>query len=380
MLIVHNSTRSPLYLDAETGGLLTFNQAKENIAPRPEDYSNFITHGIFYASGPGKYWPIGGKFLIPPRTKWIWHDGQIEYLREQGIESRVTRPSKQRLLEAIRRYVNVLSGKRIAVELSGGLDATLVFRLLLHAGIEPSLIGFVSDRYEFRTERSIQRTLAQETSCCELLHEADHSLFSNLGKIPPHPIPSPSSLFHERHSRIAIAARQFRADIVLTGLGGDSIFIEKIPKLGPFPLNTISGWTFQDYWSQDAIYSVQGIHHYCAYSLREIQRILLTMRAGHPEDRMKLWARGLFESHLPQELSRYAYKASHSGMYSEALQGQSSYILNIMREVFEATGIQAFRPRENKDILDNWPNVKQQRQQLFFSNLSFCVWFAAASR
>ncbi len=377
MQVIHNKTRSSLYLDARSGELLTFDQARRNINPSVDDYNNYMSAGLYYASTPGRFWPIAGMFLVPSRTKWIFKDGYIEYLGEQGVVSRLNHYSNTRYLGVVNSYARVLRGKKVAVELSGGLDSTIIFRILRHVAVEPFLIGFVSDRYEFRTERKIQVDLSLETETCVLINESTNGLFSGLKRVPAHPIPSPLSLFYERHVKIANTAKSLDVDVVLTGLGGDALFIEEVPSFGPYPKSLLSGWVFQDQWSQDVIYSKLGVSHFCAYSLREVQRDILEGRSGLCEDRLKLWARKKLEKYLPQELSRYAYKASHSGMYSDALRERSSEILEIMQCVFEDTGNVAFHTAVNQRIIDDWSNVELTRQQKFFANLSFCVWYIA---
>lgn len=370
---VHNTSRGIRYIDAVSGHLKDFHQAQASINLSKNDFNNYASQSMSPLLRPNTYLPIGGHFVAPPRTNWQLEDGRLSYHRTDGIEGACAHESGEKLISTIRRYTALLKGQRAAVELSGGLDSTLVVRMLRLVGAEPSLIGFQSDRYEFRTEREIQNHLMSESRSAVLLD--DHvSLFTNLQAVPPHPMPSISSLFYDRHRLLANAAESLGVSYVLSGVGGDSLLVDEVATAEYPSLDRLFGWEFNDLWSQDVVYRPLGIHHYCPYSFRHIARILHAMRFGECRDDMKLWARKKFAPYLPRELSMFAYKASHDGLYAAAIKRQSSYILAFMRCAYERCGLSALAPESIKPVLENWPLVDQRHQQLFLIKLSFGVW------
>jgi hypothetical protein len=374
-MIIHNPTRRALFWNINKEILMTPQLALRYIKPSIDDYNNYIaSKGIFYASSPGGYRPICGMFFIPPRTKWSLKNSFLEYICEQGAISFLKKPSLEQICNVTRKISSV-SSQRVAVELSGGLDSTIIFSVLQSLGLKVSLIGFTSDRFEFRTERVVQDILAEKAPDSILINEKDAGLFSDLDLAPAYPMPSASALFHIRHSALATAAKKNEVDLLLTGMGGDSVFIDSVPYSKKIPELLLSGWSYQDYWSQDLIYSKNGIEHYCAYSIRDIQRNILSLRKGKGEDRMKLWARKYFKGLLPVELSEYSYKASHDGMYAESLQQKSHEIIYLMKDVHNTLGIQDFSPDNISQVIEEWNMLDQTEQQYFFSNLTYATWF-----
>lgn len=376
--LVSNSTRYALYLGESDGILRSFNEAASRIRLQPGDYANFIERGLFYGSVPGAYLPVGGHWLIPPRTSWQLTNGRVYYVREHCPRPAAMTASGPRLEAVVRRYAKLIQGRRVAVELSGGLDSTIVYGALQRAGIDVMLIGFCSKRYEFRTERHIQELLAKGGRRSILLDGDAPNLFAGLKRVPRHPLPSPSALFYVRHQQLCDAARGASVDLVLTGSGGDTIFIEPVLQDISISSAKIAGWTFNDDWSQDAIYSRAGIDHYCAYSPGGVTRILVGLRSGQLEDRMKLWARTFFSSLLPRELAKHAYKASHSGLYAESLHRERSTVAELMEAAYLRTGLKDFHPERTLNSLTNWAELPQPEQQGFLSRLSFSVWLASA--
>ena len=68
--------------------------------------------------------------------------------------------------------------------------------MLIENGIEPFLIGYSCDRYEFRTERYIQSIFSNKVKESILINSKDILPFQNLKGCPPHQIPNPSSLYY----------------------------------------------------------------------------------------------------------------------------------------------------------------------------------------
>ena len=69
------------------------------------------------------------------------------------------------------RLIHPLKNKKFGVQLSGGLDSSLIIGILRNVGIEPVLIGLSNDRYEFRTERIIQEILLDGLSNNQLISD-----------------------------------------------------------------------------------------------------------------------------------------------------------------------------------------------------------------
>lgn len=370
---IKNPSRDTLYIDSACGHLKSFSQAISDVKLRDGDYENYLRQAAISSIRPDYYLPIGGHYVAPPRTRWLLEEGRLSFDREDGARNECKSASHKRLLEIVRRYAGLIGTRRVAVELSGGLDSAIVIQLLRLIGVKPALVGFQSSRYEFRTERRVQERLMSNADSVALLDD-DVSIFSNLEYIPAHPIPAISSLFYDRHKMIASAAAALGVAYVLSGVGGDSLFVDQVSDANYPTADRLSGWEFNDFWSQDAVYAPVGLRHYCAYSPRYIGRVLHAMRVGECGDNLKLWARREFRDCLPRELSCFAYKASHDGLYAAAIERQSHYLLTFMRRVYERCGIRSLSPESIEPILKNWPVVGQEKQQLLFLKLSFGVW------
>jgi hypothetical protein len=377
--LISNPTRSALYLGENDFVLRTFDEAASRISHQTSDFANFIESGLFYGSVPGAYRSVGGHYLVPPRTCWQWENGRLEYVRENIARPAKVTASEHRLAQIVRRYTRLLKGRRVAVELSGGLDSSIVYGALRKAGIDVVLIGFCSRRYEFRTELHVQEILSRGCKESIMLDGDAPNLFANLKSIPRHPLPSPSALFYVRHQQLCDAARSASVDLVLTGSGGDTLFIEPAyPNAEAFS-DRVHGWTFNDDWSQDTVYSRSGIEHYCAYSPAGLTRVLLGLRSSQQEDRMKLWARNFFSGLLPRELVTHAYKASHSGLYAESLHRERETVEELMAAAYNRTRIEEFHPGRTLNSLESWAELPQPEQQGFLSRLSFSVWLNSAT-
>jgi hypothetical protein len=98
-------------------------------------------------------------YPIPARTKWSYEDGVFTKLKKNiKLSEDLTFDS---CLKNSKRLLKNTKGK-IAVEISGGLDSSIMIGMLEKLGYEPVLIGTFSNLYKFRTEKYIQETIAKK--------------------------------------------------------------------------------------------------------------------------------------------------------------------------------------------------------------------------
>ena len=111
----------------------------------------------------------------------------------------------------------------VAVQLSGGLDSSIVAAALRHAGVDFRAITFAT-RGPGGDERRFAREMAErcEVELVELVEETSRLVF-DIG--PGNPLrPPPNPLLQPLHRAISLQLAHLGAGVALDGAGGDNIF------------------------------------------------------------------------------------------------------------------------------------------------------------
>jgi hypothetical protein len=119
--------------------------------------------------------PVLANYLpIEPGQKWI---PQSRSVVECNVNAKKGEKYLSDFLDITETFFKRFEGKHIGVQLSGGMDSSLIIGLLKHFGIPYSLVGMSSERYEFRTEKWIQQKLSTDAKSSKLISFED--LFLN---------------------------------------------------------------------------------------------------------------------------------------------------------------------------------------------------------
>lgn len=229
-------------------------------------------------------------------------------------------------------FFDKYKGKKIGVHLSGGLDSSLIICLLHYLHIPCTIIGFSTERFEFRTERAIQLKLMEYGEYAELIDLEQYPFYSNLSDTPKHQIPDSYIKQNEASKALASAFAIQGVEVVFTGQGGDSLFVDAIdPEKTSF--NIGNEFTFP--WEQDLIYSPLGIELVSFFSEPSIIDAICSMRLGQKDDPLKWWARRTFNEILPIELSDYAYCADFFCISMSGLDMAKSEIRLLCEEAYD---------------------------------------------
>jgi len=339
-------------------------------------YYDFKFNGLYTLRQPGKYKYFQGLAAIPPKTIINTESTYYEIISNTPNY----KISSSYNLDYLREYLELIKheflGKKIGVELSGGLDSSLVIEALLKLKIDPVLIGFSSDEFEFRTEREIQKYYHNKASNSILLKYEDHYAFSNLKETPVHPIPVSESHFFQRHKTVAVTARNFNVDILFSGEAGDQLLssplnLETNKKI---PLE-FGYWCLSEHWSNQYVYNKLGVQYISGMALGLIPSILLSLRNGQQFDPMKIWARKYFNYCLPHNLSNYAYTAFHNGWVAKGLINAANTIEEICELSYFQTRNDTLNPDKMKSMALKYGALDENKKKLFLINLAYSTWF-----
>ena len=129
------------------------------------------------------------------------------------------------LREEILRTVPALAaaGAKVAVQLSGGLDSSIIAAALRHGGRSFRAVTFAT-LGPGGDERRFARAMAEHCEV-ELIELIEETTRLNLDIGPSNPLrPPPNPLLQPLHRAIGLQLAHFGADTVLDGAGGDNIF------------------------------------------------------------------------------------------------------------------------------------------------------------
>jgi asparagine synthetase B (glutamine-hydrolysing) len=334
----------------------------------PENYEYNIILGLLKRPS----WKPELRNILPiyPGMKWQDNEKQVEdpYFKPTTKETCL-----KNFLKAAESFFEKYSDKKIGVQLSGGLDSSIIIGLLKYFNIPFSLVGMCSSRYEFRTERHIQNLLSEWSNKTSLIEYDNHLPFFELKKIKPFQHPNHLCLNYSANNAMSNECEKLGIDILLTGSGGDNLFSDAISK-NPKECNWIPQ-VFIDSWSNDIIYAPKNVKLIPFYENRQIIDIIYNLRMGQKEDYTKSWARDFFKEFLPSELVNYTYCADFWGLYISGLQDSLHITKELCNRAYELTEHPYFsnfaiNEMFNQDLL----NVDKSMYQKIESRISLATW------
>ena len=375
--LILNNTSKILYYRIDDGQTLDMAELSARpLRPSREDVDRHLENGVLQLRRPGTYLPIAGICALPPRTRWwITNDG-YKFAGDLRPSRAKTGTVEAALDYGRRMLVRMGRHKRIGVELSGGLDSSIVIEFLLREGVPVSLIAFTSKRYEFRTERAIQSHYEQRCSSVHLIPYEETPAFSRLEEVPPHPFPASESLFFARHQAAARACQKLGVDILLSGEAGDQLLgfePEPCDADGCAPAG-FAYWNLAEIWSHQHVYIPQGCCYVSAIALGRLPSMILQARSSSGPDHRKIWIRHKLRDYLPPMLTDYAYKAFHDGWVIDGMIAASRTIHRISNCAYKMTGHPELEPGLMEALSKQYRLFNEQDRARFLAKLSFVTW------
>lgn len=375
-MIISNPTRTYLYFNRKNNQILYNLYDLINIdsirSASLKAHEKNISH---FFSRPDQYQEvISGISLIPPRSRWNY-DGKYFRCLNENIVSSSYKSQISELLNISERLSSVIENKKIAIELSGGLDTAIVIGIVKQLGFDPFLVGMRSSRYELRTESFIQAKYADSSKNVCLLNADDSLPFSNLKSSPLHQHPSSSSLYYMHALRIAKECERENVNTILSGMGFDALLCESVNKTenNTMPNNWYT-WMLDDNWFRENIYSKYNMNYTSGAASQLIIKSIWALRKTQNEDLKKWWARNTFKEYLPPELVNYSYKADNSGGFLDGFLNSRNEISEIFKVAYEITKFKEFDNSELKALYANAHIVDEKKDKLILSRVSFANW------
>ncbi len=276
---------------------------------------------------------------IVPGTIWDKRNNCLkqELYRPQKVACKLTD-----LIDAAQKYFDSLKANRIGVHLSGGFDSSLIMAILKELKIPFVPIGLRSETFEFRTECHIQDIVLQWGENGHLIDIEEYPHYSGLDIIPAHQIPDSDIKSVTGAKAMAKAFRERNCDVVLSGLGGDNLFVDEISSIDNLCFNI--GNEFLNVTEKQRVYEVQGIRLESFFAQPDIINVICSAREGQKQDFLKLWARKWAKNILPVELTEKAFCADFFGLSMYGLEIAKPMIKTLMGEAFEITDNHYFSP------------------------------------
>lgn len=305
-----------------------------------------------------------------PGMSWNSLQCRLEDLRFQPSPAVV---SLGELVETARVLFSRYEGRHIGVQLSGGVDSSIVIGLLRACGIPYSLVGLSTERYEFRTERHVQLKLAEECGNAELIDYEQCLPLAGLETVHSHAWPDLSSINFASDTCMAAACNRLGIEVLFSGSGGDVILGTEVPE-NPDDCD----WHPQIFnypWPKEVVYAQHGVELVAFYDDPQIVNGLYNLRRGQRDDAKKLWARQFFRNFLPSELVDFTYCADFWGVYVDGLQGALNTIRNLNSQAYELTGFGYFEPSSLECLLsEDLFQTKKTLYQKIESRAALSVW------
>ncbi len=272
-------------------------------------------------------------------------------------------------------FFDTLGAKKIAVQVSGGLDSSLIIGLLKLFKVPHLLIGMASARYEFRTERVIQEYLASSCSDACLLDYEAHLPFSGLAAVPAHQCPDLASINYSSSKAMACACESRGVDVLISGAGGDMILGNAMRSTLPIPCHP---HFFNDAWLQETVFTPSGVTCISFFSDPNIAGSLCRLRQGYSADISKLWARNVFSDLLPFHLVDSVYKADFWGHYVDGLQQALPFVLAANERAYEITRKRHFSPDRLRTLVNaDLFSSNMSLYQTIEARLSVALWYSS---
>lgn len=364
MLLIDNSKYTTQYFSIIENRFLDIAQSFSRKLFTLDSYAAHIENETRPPIHLNEYKPIlPGIYPVPARTKWSYNDGVFVKLKKNiKLSDNVTYES---CLKNTNRLLKKSKGK-IAVELSGGLDSSIMIGALEKLGYEPFLIGTVSQLYKFRTERRIQEIIAKKHKNV-ILTDSFSKQFTNLLDTPAHFLPCFMSLQHNICANTLEILKGHDIRYVLQGTAFDCMLVEAMDG----DPNQLRWPTLQDNWLHDYAFAPHGTSYVDVAALTPFWHILSSLRNGAENDNQKWWARNFFADLVPPELSQYAYKANFGPQWWDGLLSSSEEILFIMETAHQITAIPAF---ENFSMQSLFDDMNSGAGRVGFAKLAYANW------
>lgn len=273
-------------------------------------------------------------------TAGTYWDGEERCVKQQLYAPKSTKGLLSNLIETTARLIEGLGCHRIGVHLSGGFDSTLIMALLKELHIPFVPIGLKSTTFEFRTEAHIQEIVVEWGQNGKLIDIEEYPHFSGLDCIPAHQIPDADIKSVSAANAMAESFMEQGCDIVFSGLGGDSLFVDNM--VNPESARFNIGNEFINPTEDDRVYAPRGIKLVSFFAQPEIIDVICSARKGQREDPLKWWARSWAQSLLPKELTEKSFYADFFGLSMWGLEQAKPTIRKLMEETYEISRLPAF--------------------------------------
>lgn len=367
MLIIDNPKNTTAYYSLKDNSFVDQSQKISKSLFTAESFAAHVENETILPIHLNEYQPVlPDIYPVPARTKWAFEDGSFGKLKKNiKLSEGLTFES---CLKNTKRLLKTTKGK-IAIEISGGLDSSIIIGMLEKLGYEPILIGTVSELYKFRTEKHIQETIAKKFKNV-ILSESFALQFTNLLETPAHFLPSYTSLHHNIGANTIKMLKEHDVKYVFQGVAFDSVLVDAIDN-NP---NDLRWPTLQDNWLHDYVFAPQGSAYIDIAALTPIKQMLLSLRNGQAQDNQKWWARKFFTNVIPPELSNYAYKANFGPLWWDGLQASSEQITHIVDTARQITALPVFENFKMQSLFDGMNNGSGR---VGFALLGYANWVYA---
>lgn len=282
-------------------------------------------------------------------------------------------------LDETHRFFKQYEGRQIGVQLSGGLDSSIIIGLLYYFKIPFKLIGLANKRYEFRTESRIQNILAELAEETILIDYETCLPYSHIDKVPPHQYPEEYIRTYGPDFIMGQKAKEMGIEVLFTGQGGDNVFGDQINE-NPIDLKWMPHTYYQG-WVEDLVYAPHGIELVPFYANECVSELIYNLRLGQKEDIPKLWARQFFKDFLPRELVEYTYHSDFWGFVISGVQEVMPKLPLLFEQTYDLTQNKFFNKEKVKelqaiDLLDHKKETYMQIEPL----LGIAVWIDSLVR
>lgn len=338
---------------------------------------NHLKNSLIPANQPHRMLPVFKDYItIPPGVVF---DNKTFTLKEDLYTPSFIEMDKLKLFKLFESYFSQFANKKIAVHLSGGLDSSIIICLLNYFKIPFFLIGLTSHRFEFRTEYIVQQLLAQLGEKTILIDMDEHPSYSNLCNRQLSQIPDENIKQVEASKALARACKGL-ADIVFTGQGGDTLFVDSMPNLPNTWSCNITN-EFIPTFEVEHLYPNEGIELISPFADRNIINAFYSLRMGLGFDPSKKWARYFFNDILPRELTEYDYSADFFCTSLSGLDMAKHEITSLFRTAYEITGHNIFSYKATNTFLkEDVFNFEYQDYISYCNKISLAVWYHSLKR
>jgi hypothetical protein len=380
--LIHNPSRHVEWFYVSEKRFL--NDEEWKLSPSDVKNSSFANHlknSRVFSIRPDIYCPvIKGCYPIPPKSTWQLNPNEsIQSVGKTLCRTNYAPSTPAEFFSKLKRYLQTETPPRIGVEISGGLDTALVLAGLKSLQIDAHIIAIKYDRYEFRTENFIQEEHIASQEKATVINGDLAMIFSSMFEVPLHPFPSMSSLYHRRQQLITSICNENKINVLLNGVGGDGLLCPEFSEYQSIA-DELESYMLDDNWANTYVFKKSGIAYVSAFSLQRVKNIIWNLRKGHPEDVKKLWARDFFSSVIPNDLSRFSYKAAFDGLTVEAIDIYAYELEEICKIAFDICKIPEMKPNVVAEKLRMYPTLGSEGQFVLMATLSYASWIYAALR